>query len=162
MNPDETRRHFRSALHSVAYWLEEHPDLRVSNIEMAEDGHAVITCFSYHTKEDVRELLTHWGPGRVDKHYGQNLLTLTLTPSDEVSVQAFMQRDNVCTARVVGTETLHVEAVEASPARTVERDIVEWDCVPLLDRTAIERPSRDINIDTSDEDNPFAEEDSPF
>lgn len=43
-----------------------------------------------------------------------------------------VDREVVCTRRVVGTKTVTLPAVEAQPERTVERDIVEWDCQPLL------------------------------
>lgn len=41
-------------------------------------------------------------------------------------------REQVCTRRVVGTETVTVPAVEAQPERTEVREIVEWDCEPVL------------------------------
>lgn len=43
-----------------------------------------------------------------------------------------VKRDAVCTRRVVGTETITEPAVEAQAERTVEREIVEWDCSPIL------------------------------
>ena len=43
-----------------------------------------------------------------------------------------VKREAVCTRRVVGTETVTLPAVEAQPERTVEREIVEWDCEPVL------------------------------
>lgn len=46
--------------------------------------------------------------------------------------QIQVDRETVCERRVVGTETVVVPAVEAQPARTETRDLVEWDCVPIL------------------------------
>lgn len=46
----------------------------------------------------------------------------------EISVE----RESVCTRRVVGTETVTLPAVEAQPERTEEREVVEWDCQPIL------------------------------
>jgi plasmid stabilization system protein ParE len=43
-----------------------------------------------------------------------------------------VKREAVCVRRVVGTETVTLPAVEAAPERTVDREIVEWDCEPIL------------------------------
>jgi hypothetical protein len=54
----------------------------------------------------------------------------------------FTERENVCVRRVVGTEEVEVEGytdeaqaiIDAIPrvVKTEEREIVEWDCEPLL------------------------------
>ena len=43
-----------------------------------------------------------------------------------------VKREAVCTRRVVDTETITLPAVEAQPERTIEREVVEWDCSPVL------------------------------
>lgn len=43
-----------------------------------------------------------------------------------------VQREAVCVRRVVGEETVTLPAVEARPERTETREIVEWDCEPVL------------------------------
>lgn len=43
-----------------------------------------------------------------------------------------VKREAVCVRRVVGTETVTLPAVEAAPERTVDREVVEWDCEPIL------------------------------
>lgn len=53
-----------------------------------------------------------------------------------VALQIFTNRDQVCTRRVIGTETVTVPAVEARPERTEVREIVEWDCTPVLAEAA--------------------------
>lgn len=47
-----------------------------------------------------------------------------------------VERSAACTPRVVGTETVNFPAVEAQPARTETRDVIEWECHPLLDQSA--------------------------
>lgn len=47
-------------------------------------------------------------------------------------VDIWLTRDAVCERVVVGTETVEVPAVEAQPARTETRPVVEWRCSPLL------------------------------
>jgi hypothetical protein len=55
-----------------------------------------------------------------------------------VTVEAHCARDKACTARVVGTETVEIPD-PAAPKITVERDIVEWDCKPILALDRLER-----------------------
>lgn len=52
-----------------------------------------------------------------------------------VSIEVFGAHYEMCTRKVVGTETVELPAVEAQPARTEVREIVEWVCPPVLDRT---------------------------
>lgn len=52
---------------------------------------------------------------------------------DGIKLAIFTQRDQVCERIVTGTETVTIPAVEARPARTEEREVVEWRCEPLLD-----------------------------
>ena len=50
----------------------------------------------------------------------------------------YSDRKLTCERRVVGIEDVVVDAVEAAPSRTESREIVEWDCGPLLaDREAV-------------------------
>lgn len=49
-----------------------------------------------------------------------------------LSIKLTAYRDAVCRRVVKGTETVDVPAVEAQPARTERREIVEWVCEPLL------------------------------
>jgi hypothetical protein len=48
-----------------------------------------------------------------------------------IQIDLFTSREAVCTRRVVGTETVEVPDPDA-PKVTVTRDIVEWDCEPVL------------------------------
>ena len=56
---------------------------------------------------------------------------------DGLKFTVLVAREQVCTRRVVGTETVTMPAVEAVPERTVERDVVEWDCGSLLAETEV-------------------------
>lgn len=47
------------------------------------------------------------------------------------TVDLFIGKDR-CVRRVVGTETVTVPAVEAQPERIEERELIEWDCDPVL------------------------------
>lgn len=43
-----------------------------------------------------------------------------------------VDRPAVCERVVVGTKPVTIPAVEAQPERTVQQDVVEWRCQPLL------------------------------
>lgn len=51
----------------------------------------------------------------------------------DLTLQIMAKRDVVCERRVTGIETVTLPAVEAQPERTETREIVEWDCAPILD-----------------------------
>jgi hypothetical protein len=53
-----------------------------------------------------------------------------------VNLAVYTHRDQVCERRVVGTEEVTVPAVEAQPERTETREVVEWDCSPVLSEAA--------------------------
>lgn len=53
-----------------------------------------------------------------------------------LKLQIYTHREQVCTRRVVGTETVTIPAVEAKPERTEVVDVVEWDCEPVLTEAA--------------------------
>lgn len=48
-----------------------------------------------------------------------------------VKVQVYTQREQVCTAKVVGTETVEIPDPDA-PKVTVTRDVVEWECATVI------------------------------
>jgi len=54
--------------------------------------------------------------------------------SDVIYWKLWANREIVCTKRVVGTETVEVEKIISQETETIseEREIVEWDCHPLL------------------------------
>lgn len=82
------------------------------------------------TPEEFAELAQALG-GQREKRSGTMLLTVERT-FGRVSVEVCGHHEQVCRARVVGTETVEIPAVEASPARTEIRDVVEWVCPPVL------------------------------
>ena len=52
------------------------------------------------------------------------------------SVEILCSREQVCRRVVTGTETVDLPAVEAQPARTETREVIEWVCEPLLAEAA--------------------------
>lgn len=71
--------------------------------------------------------------GKWDKITTEAYFTLSQSIGDKVKVDLETARNTACTPRVVGTETVEVKDYSAVPSKTVERDIVEWDCNPVLE-----------------------------
>lgn len=51
---------------------------------------------------------------------------------DTVCIRLVTYREAVCTPYVVGREEVEVKDYSMAPMKTVERDVVEWDCGSLL------------------------------
>ena len=69
----------------------------------------------------------------VRKDYGSSYFRVYLGFGD-VEYKVVCERDQVCTRRVVGTETVTKSVPPEGDwtEQEVEQDIVEWDCHPLL------------------------------
>jgi hypothetical protein len=119
-------------LRSTADLLVAHPELPPPVV--AEYG-VTWWVYSWEVKDvaAVAASIRRAVGGKWDKSVDddENRLTLTTTKGG-IRFKIITQRAAVCTRRVVGTETVTVPAVEAAPERTVEREVVEWDCDPIL------------------------------
>lgn len=69
--------------------------------------------------------------GKWDKEFSDNEARFAQR-RDGLNMLVVVVREAVCERRVVGSETVVVPAIEAEPERTVVREIVEWDCSPVL------------------------------
>jgi hypothetical protein len=49
-----------------------------------------------------------------------------------VSIEFTTMREKVCTRKVVGTETVPLKAFVTVPGKYEEKEIVEWECDPIL------------------------------
>lgn len=111
-------------LRELASFIEKNPPLTPYSVSVSEYLYpetfkAVIRQFGSCDKEP-------WGDSfQVTKKFGDGLVTYRLSTS----------REDVCTKKVIGTETVEVtdfEAVRALPKKRVEREVVEWECDPIL------------------------------
>lgn len=68
---------------------------------------------------------------KTNKGFGEGDFEITMVFGD-VEFMIFSNRKTVCEARVVGQETVEVPDYSAVPKKTITRDVVEWDCHPLL------------------------------
>lgn len=83
-----------------------------------------------HSAEEFIECAQALGGHRVKE--SDESYTSIIRQFGPVTVDVFGGHEQVCEAKVVGTETVEIPAVEASPARTETRDIIEWVCPPVL------------------------------
>lgn len=112
--------------------IEQHPDL--AKPAVSDDGHLMWWLYSFDCPEGVPAMVAairRAVGGKWDKREAQGLSEPEMVFEREGYVIT-VKRDAVCTRKVVGTETVTLPAVEALPERTVEREIVEWDCEPVL------------------------------
>ncbi len=86
------------------------------------------------TEKAVKELaLSALNYGwKVDKKYEDTHLRLQLTPSHGGRVEFWVERDTVCTKKVLGTETVTRKVAVEWKEEEVEQEIVEWECKPLM------------------------------
>jgi hypothetical protein len=98
--------------------------------------------------DDPRAAMAEWArAGKasghpVTKDYNGQWGSVTVTLSDAVKIWAYAEREKVCTRIVTGTETVTVTVPDPDvivPTVEVEqtREIVEWQCLPLLAEPAV-------------------------
>lgn len=125
-----------AGLHALAAWRTAHPEIRCA---LAAAGSLCIYDGSNRRAgltpaEIVRALVDGAPIGTIDKHLGgdgDELMFITRSFGGGIKASYHTDREQVCTKRVVGTETVQVPDPDA-PLIDVEREIVEWDCAPLL------------------------------
>lgn len=112
----------------AAYYVPEQSTFRPSLIFYAGSRARFETC--------VRALADgapKVGPGAVRKNVDSRDAEVVeaVRMFGPVKVRVWTARENVCSRRVVGTETVEVPDPDA-PMVMIEREVYEWDCVPIL------------------------------
>jgi hypothetical protein len=118
-----------AGLIDLAAWRDRH-DLALTTITPI----FIVSRRNGMTATDAVRALTDGARiGEVDKKVGgdETIMFVERHFAGGVRLSYQAQRDEVCTRRVVGTETVEVPD-PAAPKVTVEREIVEWDCEPIL------------------------------
>lgn len=118
-------------------FVANHPDLPTPYEAMyGQSGYKIHV--PNHADDTAAELarvvgvLTDGAPlGSVTKTYGDDGYVRVVRMFGPVPLEAWTSRDEVCERRVVGVEQVEVPDPDA-PTVTVEREIVEWDCAPIL------------------------------
>lgn len=125
----DERRAFCGGLRELADVLE-----RGVNIPLPSPNANAFPSSAKEFAAAVREI-----PGRLDKRtWGESMGTPHMEVSRKFGPITFSlstPRSKVCTPKVIGTEKVEVEEV-VKPAVTekklVERDVIQWECEPLL------------------------------
>jgi len=68
----------------------------------------------------------------VEKDYDSSHMRLALKPIHGGKVAFWVERETVCTKKVLGTETVTRKVAIDWEEEEVEQEIVEWECKPLL------------------------------
>lgn len=125
-------------IYALQHFLMQHPDLPVSyyggreahvHVPYTEDEDGIVD----YDKPDlakVADLVRMMKDGgTVDKTSTEQYMTYTRTLGKKAKVRLVVERSAVCTAKVVGTVTVEHAAV---PAYTETKDVIEWECAPIL------------------------------
>lgn len=126
-----------ASLQALAAWRTAHPEIPGRMIT------STIFCVHDHLTDlshaDIVRAIADGAPlGSIEKRPGnanEELLFVRRHFGHDVTVSYSTLRDEVCTRRVVGTETVRVPDPDA-PLVEVVREIVEWDCAPILAKAA--------------------------
>lgn len=126
-----------ASLQALAAWRTAHPEIGLYRSSTGStwlvDPGTEATC---EAAMIVRAVADGAPIGTVTKHaVGDDALFVTRDFGNGVFLTFIADREEVCTRRVVGTETVQVPDPDA-PLVTVEREIVEWDCAPILAKAA--------------------------
>jgi hypothetical protein len=129
---------------AVADFIDAHPDLPppfVSVYDHRPDKADLRWYLNINDKGDeaiqraLAVAIVRGVGGKWDKDFSDNEARFEQTRAG-MNMLVTVQREAVCERRVVGTESVTLPAVAAQPERTVERELVEWDCSPVLAEVA--------------------------
>lgn len=130
-------------LRAAADLIEAHPGLPVPVVFAYSSGQVDVTWqlmngATKDTQRDAAQQILRAVGGKWQKKPWDDRFDFE-QDRDGLNLQIYTHRDQVCERRVVGTEAVTIpasEAIPAQPERTEEREIVEWDCSPVLAEAA--------------------------
>lgn len=128
MNEINPREAYILRLERTANLLKQNPEIPAPSV----GTYGVMWHLYTWEHEDVRAVaatIRRLLGGKWDKKADEGRGRMEFTHDD---YKITVDREAVCTRRIVATEKVTLPAVKAQPARTVEREVVEWDCEPLL------------------------------
>lgn len=125
-----------ASLQALAAWRTAHPEIVVFAGGVGAQ-YLVSSARTNLPPADIVRAIADGAPiGTVKKEPGvgpdiERCMFVERSFGGGVRVTYVAKREEVCTRRVVGTETVQVPDPDA-PLVTVERELVEWDCEPIL------------------------------
>lgn len=132
-----TRHDFTAGLRELADILDDNPELPLP-FSGTTSGLLWIASGGQDDHRDAAAAFTRAIPGTLHKKVRDNAFDLSGNVQG-VRVNLIVDRDAVCSRVVVGTEQVTIPATpatDAAPEQTVEREIVRWDCAPILGERA--------------------------
>lgn len=132
-NTDEpTASEVAHGLRELADWIEANPDNPAARA-IAHNMTAIGTGTITFNADEFHQMAAALGGERVKEATDDYMIvTRRFGP---VLTRVRRWRETVCVAKVVRTEIEEIparDAIPAQPARTVEREIIEWECPPVL------------------------------
>ena len=121
-------------LAQLRQWIEAHPEV---GGHLSGDTFIIADWYNHEaTPADLVRAIKDGAPiGAMSKTAGRGDLETTMFIERQfaggVKIQYQAVRDEVCVRRVVGTEKVQVPDPSA-PLVEVEREVIEWDCAPIL------------------------------
>lgn len=133
------------ALISAAAWLIQHEDEDWGVGVNRYKGTVTISCWVYVGYEypDGEEIeipavdrlaaIRKSLGGKWEKNMDDYELSLSQEVAPNVTVKLSISRSEACEPKVIGTETVEViDYDQPQPMKTITRDIIEYDCKPIL------------------------------
>ncbi len=133
LNSPEERTAVIAAHRKVADLLEAHPEIAEPSVW--SDGSIRWSLYSFECPDGIPAMVAairRAVGGTWTKREQKSVSGADELVFEREGFGVTVGREAVCTRRVVGTEEVTIPAVEAKPARTEVREIVEWDCHPIL------------------------------
>ena len=122
-------------LRDLADFMEQNPHLNWSDREHYTASTTADVMVIINERDDFAAFAATPG-GWTKRGYGGDNGNFEIARKfGPVKLQVVTQRNEVCERKVVGIETVEVPDPDA-PLVTVEREVVEWDCKPILSVTA--------------------------
>lgn len=122
MNEQTEHQQYANSLRAIADWIEAHPEVAIPSDNS-------LTIYSMDTKDEAATLVR--AMGSCNKRYDDSYLTVEKS-FGPIRLRAVFSREQVCKRVVVGVETIPAEFVEARTRPAHTKEIVKWECEPIL------------------------------
>jgi hypothetical protein len=117
----QTKRELYTAgLRQLANWYDAHPEIPLPGLEH--------TNYTVDSKEHAAALAK--ALGTFEKQYSEWSLTV-VKMFGNIEARFVFTREQVCTKKVVGVETIPAKFIEAYTIEAQTKEIVEWECHAL-------------------------------
>jgi hypothetical protein len=118
----------------AAAWVSARPDSEYWSISVntyKEKNDTIVIDYWCYSVEALNETRKSLG-GKWDKEANDYSFDTTKRIGEYVTVKLSVPREEACKPKVIGQETVEVKDYANCPTKTITRDIVEYDCNPIL------------------------------